>query len=98
MAKSKPAKSTPKPKSAVAPVVPELATHQSDTGSPEVQVGIFTRRINALTSHLQLHKKDHSSRRGLLLLVGKRRRLLDYLRAKDFTRYQNVVKKLGLRK
>lgn len=96
MAKAKPVKTSPKPKAN--PVVAEMATHQSDTGSPEVQVGIFTRRINALTSHLQLHKKDHSSRRGLLLLVGKRRRLLDYLKQRDFTRYQSVVKKLGLRK
>lgn len=79
-------------------VIAKLKTHKNDTGSSEVQIGIFTKRIQSLTEHLKLHKKDNHSRRGLLQLVGKRRRLLDYLRSKDLTRYQNVVKKLGIRK
>lgn len=79
-------------------VIAELKTHKNDTGSSEVQIGIFTKRIQSLTEHLKLHKKDNHSRRGLLQLVGKRRRLLDYLRKQDLSRYQNVVKKLGLRK
>lgn len=76
----------------------ELKEHKDDTGSPAVQVGNLTKRIEALTKHAQEHKKDHSSRRGLLQMVGKRRRLLDYLAKKDFTKYKAVVKKLGLRK
>ena len=79
-------------------VVAELKVHKNDTGSSEVQIGIFTKRIQSLTDHLKRHDKDHHSRRGLLQMVGKRRRLLDYLRKKDFTKYQNIVKKLGLRK
>ncbi|MDD3678740.1 MAG: 30S ribosomal protein S15 [Patescibacteria group bacterium] len=79
-------------------VVKDLKTHKNDTGSPEVQVGIFTEQINQLTSHLKTHKKDEHSRRGLLKMVGKRRRLLDYLKHKDEKRYETVVKKLGLRK
>jgi len=79
-------------------VIAELKTHKNDTGSSEVQIGIFTKRIQSLTEHLKLHKKDNHSRRGLLQLVGKRRRLLDYLRRQDLSRYQNVVKKLGIRK
>jgi small subunit ribosomal protein S15 len=78
--------------------ITDLQTHKNDTGSPEVQVGIFTSRIQSLTGHLKTHKKDNHSRRGLLQLVGKRRRLLDYLRKQDLTRYQNLVKKLGIRK
>lgn len=79
-------------------VVKDLKTHKNDTGSPEVQVGIFTEQINQLTSHLKNHKKDEHSRRGLLKMVGKRRRLLDYLKHKDEKRYEATVKKLGLRK
>jgi small subunit ribosomal protein S15 len=72
--------------------------HESDTGSPEVQVALLTERITHLTEHLKLHAKDHHSRRGLLKMVGLRRSLLDYLRRKDFERYQNVIQSLGLRK
>lgn len=79
-------------------VVESLKTSKNDTGSPEVQVGIFTEQINKLTDHLKKHKKDEHSRRGLLKMVGKRRRLLDYLKHKDEKRYETVVKKLGLRK
>lgn len=79
-------------------VVKELKTHEKDTGSPEVQVGIFSEQIKKLTDHLKKHKKDEHSRRGLLKMVGKRRRLLDYLKHKDDSRYEKIVKKLGLRK
>lgn len=79
-------------------VVKPLKTHKNDTGSPEVQVGIFTEQIRKLTDHLKKHKKDEHSRRGLLKMVGKRRRLLDYLKHKDEGRYAKLVKKLGLRK
>jgi small subunit ribosomal protein S15 len=72
--------------------------HESDTGSPEVQVAILTERINHLTEHLKIHKKDHHSRRGLLMLVGQRRRLLDYLRRNDVERYRALIAKLGLRR
>jgi small subunit ribosomal protein S15 len=72
--------------------------HDSDTGSPEVQIAILTERINQLTDHLKSHKKDHHSRRGLLMLVGRRRRLLDYVRAKDVERYRTIIAKLGLRR
>jgi small subunit ribosomal protein S15 len=72
--------------------------HESDTGSPEVQVALLTERITHLTEHLKLHAKDHHSRRGLLKMVGLRRSLLDYLRRKDFERYQSVIQSLGLRK
>jgi len=72
--------------------------HESDTGSPEVQVALLTQRINYLTQHFKIHKKDHHSRRGLLKLVGRRRRLLDYLRRSDVERYRKVVASLGLRK
>ncbi len=72
--------------------------HEKDTGSADVQVALLTQRINHLTEHLQIHKKDHSSRCGLLMMVGHRRRLLDYLRAADFERYQAVTRKLNLRK
>lgn len=81
-----------------AEVIKDLKTSKTDTGSPEVQVGIFTEQIKRLTDHLKKHKKDEHSRRGLLKMVGKRRRLLDYLKHKDLGRYENVVKKLGLRK
>jgi len=72
--------------------------HETDTGSPEVQVAILTERINHLTEHLKVHKKDHHSRRGLLMLVGRRRRLLDYLKSNDVERYRTLIAKLGLRR
>ncbi|MDD3067022.1 MAG: 30S ribosomal protein S15 [Candidatus Gracilibacteria bacterium] len=72
--------------------------HAKDTGSPEVQVAIITQRVNDLTEHLKIHKKDEHSRRGLLMLVGKRRKLLNYLKLKNKKAYDEVVKKLGLRK
>jgi small subunit ribosomal protein S15 len=72
--------------------------HEQDTGSADVQIALLTQRINHLTEHLQTNKKDHGSRRGLLVMVGKRRRLLDYLHTTDLTRYQTVTKKLKLRK
>ena len=75
-----------------------LQTHKKDTGSPEVQIGIFTEQIKELTRHLQEHKKDNHSRRGLLKMVSKRRSLLDYLSKRNPERYQDVVKKLGLRR
>jgi small subunit ribosomal protein S15 len=73
-------------------------THDSDTGSPEVQVAILSERINYLTEHFKSHAKDHHSRRGLLKLVGQRRRLLDYLKSKDANRYAELIKRLGIRK
>ena len=73
-------------------------THEGDTGSPEVQIAILTARINDLTEHLRTHKKDNHSRRGLLILVGKRRNLLDYLQKKDINRYRACIAKLGIRK
>ncbi len=73
-------------------------THESDTGSPEVQVAILSERINYLTEHFKSHAKDHHSRRGLLKLVGQRRRLLDYLKSKDSQRYAELIKRLGIRK
>lgn len=79
-------------------IIKEFGTHGSDTGSPEVQVALLTERINHLTEHLKAHKKDHHSRRGLLMMVGKRRRLLDYLKAQDVERYRNVIARLGLRR
>ena len=79
-------------------VIKEYATHEGDTGSPEVQVAILTSRIQYLTEHLKEHKKDHHSRRGLLKMVGQRRGLLNYLMAKDIERYRAILAKLGLRK
>jgi len=73
-------------------------THESDTGSPEVQVAILSERITYLTEHFKTHAKDHHSRRGLLKLVGQRRRLLDYMKSKDTERYAEVIKRLGIRK
>lgn len=73
-------------------------TNEADTGSPEVQVALLTDRINHLTEHLKMHKKDHHSRRGLLMLVGRRRRLLGYLRDNDVERYRELIKSLGLRR
>ena len=81
-----------------AEVIQSFAKHGSDTGSPEVQVALLTSRIQGLSEHLKAHKKDHSSRRGLLKLVGKRSRLLKYLSATDRQRYQDVIERLGLRK
>ena len=79
-------------------IMKEYATHEGDTGSPEVQVAVLTTRINELTEHLKVHKKDHHSRRGLLKMVGRRRGLLDYLKSKDIERYRAIVAALGLRK
>jgi small subunit ribosomal protein S15 len=79
-------------------IVAEYGTHESDTGSPEVQVALLTERITHLTEHLRDHKHDHHSRRGLLMMVGKRRRLLDYLRRQDVERYRALIAKLGLRR
>ena len=79
-------------------IIGQYRVHESDTGSPEVQVALLTQRINHLTEHLQKYQKDHSSRRGLLVMVGQRRRLLDYLHTTDVNRYQAITKKLKLRK
>ena len=79
-------------------VIGKFSSHESDTGSPEVQIALLTERINSLTEHLKTHKKDHHSRRGLLKMVGKRRRLLTYLQDKNVTSYRSLVKELGLRK
>jgi small subunit ribosomal protein S15 len=79
-------------------VVEKFRTHEKDTGSPEVQVALLTERIHYLTEHFKTHKKDHHSRRGLLKLVGQRRRLLDYLKSKDGTRYRKLIDGLGIRK
>ena len=78
--------------------ITEHRLHETDTGSPEVQVALLTKRINDLTSHLRVHKKDHHSRRGLLMLVGRRRRLLDYLKDNDVERYRALIARLGLRR
>jgi small subunit ribosomal protein S15 len=79
-------------------IVTEYGTGEGDTGSPEVQIALLTKRISDLTEHLKTHKHDHHSRRGLLLLVGRRRRLLKYLQAKDITRYRSLIERLGLRR
>jgi small subunit ribosomal protein S15 len=79
-------------------IMTEYATVEGDTGSPEVQVAMLSRRISDLTEHLRTHKHDHHSRRGLLLLVGRRRRLLNYLAATDITRYRSLIERLGLRR
>ena len=78
-------------------IIEEYKTHEADTGSTEVQVAILTARIRELTEHMKVHKKDFPSRRGPLIMVGKRRRLLQYLRNKDFGRYQTLIQRLGLR-
>ncbi len=83
---------------AKARTIGDFKIHERDTGSADVQIALLTRRINHLTEHLQKNKKDHSSRRGLLMMVGQRRRLLDYLQTVDLNRYQTVTKKLKLRK
>ena len=79
-------------------IIDEYKRDEKDTGSPEVQIAILTERINELTEHLKVHKKDNHSRRGLLKMVGKRRNLLNYLAKKDINRYREIVKQLGLRK
>lgn len=79
-------------------VIENFRQHSTDTGSPEVQIALLSSRISYLTEHFKTHKKDHHSRRGLLKLVGRRRRLLDYLRAGDYTRYQRVIERLGIRR
>ncbi len=79
-------------------IIAQNRTHENDTGSPEVQIAILTRRINDLTEHLKTHKKDHHSRRGLLKMVGHRRNLLNYLKKKDVERYRACIEKLGIRK
>src|SRR5213596_2259394 len=78
--------------------ISEYRLHETDTGSPEVQIALLTERINMLTAHLKVHKNDHHSRRGLLMLVGRRRRLLDYLRRNDVERYRALIARLGLRR
>ncbi|MDW7711164.1 MAG: 30S ribosomal protein S15 [Deferrisomatales bacterium] len=79
-------------------VIDQYRIHENDTGSPEVQIALLSERISYLTEHFKLHKKDHSSRRGLLKLVGQRRRLLDYLKSSDVERYRTVIDRLGIRK
>ena len=79
-------------------VITGYQTHAGDTGSPEVQIAILSERINYLTDHFKSHAKDHHSRRGLMMLVGQRRRLLDYLKVKDLKRYRSLIEKLGIRK
>ncbi len=79
-------------------IITKFRTHDSDTGSPEVQIAILSQRIGELQEHFKMHKKDHGSRRGLLMLVSKRRRLLDYLKKTDSDRYRDVIGKLGIRK
>ena len=79
-------------------LVREYALHEGDTGSPEVQVALLSERIKNLTEHLQTHKKDFHSRRGLLVMVGQRRRLLDYVKKKDHSRYETIIRRLGLRR
>ncbi|TML65519.1 MAG: 30S ribosomal protein S15 [Actinobacteria bacterium] len=81
-----------------ATTITEYRVHDTDTGSPEVQVALLTGRINHLTEHLKSHKKDHHSRRGLLMLVGRRRRLLDYVRKNDVERYRALIARLGIRR
>jgi len=79
-------------------IIEEFGLHESDTGSPEVQIALLTQRIASITDHLKVHKKDHHTRRGLLMLVGQRRRLLDYIKNKDITRYRKLIKALKIRK
>ena len=79
-------------------MIEKFKQHDTDTGSPEVQVALLTHRISYLTEHVKIHKKDHHSRRGLLILVGRRRSLLDYLKKKDINRYRKLIEALGLRR
>jgi small subunit ribosomal protein S15 len=85
-------------KEAKTAIIQEHARSQGDTGSAEVQIAVLTKRISDLTDHLKMHKQDHHSRRGLLMLVGRRRRLLEYLKGEDIQRYRDIVAKLGLRR
>ena len=85
-------------RSVKAEIVSKFGRHEGDTGSPEVQISLLTERINVLTEHYKSNKNDHHSRRGLLMLVGRRRRLLDYLKNKDVQRYRDLIAALGLRK
>ena len=79
-------------------LIEQYKTHEGDTGSPEVQIALLTERVNSLTEHFKLHAKDHHSRRGLLMLIGKRRGLLEYLKRKDVERYRALIDKLGIRR
>ena len=79
-------------------LIDQFKLHESDTGSPEVQIGLLSQRITYLTDHLKVHQKDHHSRRGLLMLVGRRRRLLNYVRNKNVKRYRTIIDTLGLRR
>lgn len=79
-------------------VIEKFKTHENDTGSSEVQIAILTKKINKLNEHLKINKKDHHSRRGLVIMVGKRKRLLEYLKNSDMSRYKKIIKELGLRK
>ena len=79
-------------------IMKTYATHEGDTGSPEVQIAVLSKRINDLTEHLKVHKKDHHSRRGMFKMIGHRRNLLDYLMKKDINRYRAIIEKLGIRK
>ena len=79
-------------------LIEKYKLHEKDTGSPEVQIGLLTHRIEYLTEHLKVHKKDHHSRRGLLMLVGRRRRLLNYVKGNDVKRYRSIIETLGLRR
>lgn len=79
-------------------IISDFRTHESDTGSSEVQIALLSSRISYLTEHFKTHKKDHHSRRGLLKLVGRRRRLLDYLRRQDYAQYQRIIARLGIRR
>ncbi len=88
----------PQAKAAKTQVIEDYRTHDGDTGSPEVQIALLTQRINQLTDHFKTHAKDHHSRRGLLQLVGRRRRLLDYLKSQDFERYRTTIERLSIRK
>ncbi len=85
-------------KEAKSTLIDNFSLHDNDTGSPEVQIALLSERINYLTEHFKVHAKDHHSRRGLLKLVGQRRRLLDYVKSKDSKRYQDLIKRLGIRK
>lgn len=88
----------PQVKQAKTEVIQDFRLHEKDTGSPEVQVALLTSRIQELTQHFKIHAKDHHSRRGLLRLVGQRRRLLDYVKRQDFDRYRILIERLGIRK
>ncbi len=94
----KAATQTKQPAASKQEIIKQYANGKEDTGSPEVQVALLTDRINQLTEHFSTHKKDHHSRRGLLIMVGRRRRLLDYLKSKDEARYESLIKKLNIRK